>query len=399
MIRLALASLLLVLSGAAAGAQMSDGVIRIGVLADMASVYSDISGPGSVVAAELAVEDFAGAIDGAPIEILAADHQNKPDIASVKSREWYESGRVDLIASAATSSTGLAIQEVARQLHRVVIHAGPGTSRLTNEACSPVGVHWAYDTHALAVGVALPIVREGGDSWFFLAVDYSYGDQMVADATQIIEAQGGRVVGAIRHPFPTADFSSYLLQAQASGAKVIGLANAGQDTINAIKQAREFGIAEGGQKLAGLLVFLSDVEAIGLETAAGILLTTPFYWDYDAATRAFARRFAERTGKPPTMNQAAVYSAVRHYLRAVEAAGGDGPDVVMAKMRALPIDDFFARNGYIREDGRAVNDMFLARVKTPEESTGHWDFYEIIGVIPGDEAFRPLAQSACPLIQ
>ncbi len=383
---------------APASAQVSDGVVRIGVLADMAGVYADTSGQGSIEAARMAIEDFGSAAAGAPIEVVYADHQNKADIAATKAREWLEAGGVDVLVDIVTSSVALAVQEVARQAHKLALFSGPATSRLTDADCSPVGIHWAYDTYSLAVGTGRAVVREGGDSWYFLTVDYAFGHSLEQDTIRVVEAEGGTVLGTLRTPFPTADFSSYLLQAQASGAKIIGLANAGQDTVNSVKQAKEFGITEMGQQLAGLLVFFSDAHALGPEVAQGLLLTAAFYWDMDEGTRAFAERFLARVGAMPTMVHAGVYSSTLHYLRSVEAAGSDETDAVLAKMKELPIDDFFAKNGYIREDGRMVHDMFLFRIKTPEQSTGEWDLYELLRVIPGDEAFRPLALSACPLL-
>lgn len=379
--------------------QISGDVVKIGVLTDMAGVYSDISGEGSVVAARMAVEDFGGTVAGKPIVLLSADHQNKADIAATKAREWIDVDGVDMIGDLVTSSVAIAVYEVGRQKNRVTIVSGAATSRLTNELCSPVGLHWVYDTYALAVGTAKALLQEGGDSWFFLTVDYAYGHSLEADVTRVVEAGGGKVLGSIRHPFPTADFSSFLLQAQASGAEIIGLANAGQDTITSIKQAREFGITQAGQRLAGLLVFLSDVHALGREAAQGLLLTTGFYWDLDEETRAWSRRFFARVGRMPTMVQAGVYSSTLHYLRAVEAAGSDEAGAVVAKMKELPVRDFFAKNGYVRTDGRMVHDMYLAEVKNPEEASGPWDYYTIRRTIPGEQAFRPLSESQCPLVK
>ena len=390
-----------VLGGAVqpAQAQLSDGVVRIGVLTDLAGVYADITGKGSVEAARMAVEDYGGVLDGAAIEIVVADHQNKPDVAAVKAREWFDADGIDAIVDLVTSSVALAVQAVGRETAKVTIVSGAGTSRLTDDACSPTGFHWSYDTYSWAVGTASKLVDQGGDSWFFLTVDYAFGKAMEGDARRVVEARGGTVLGAVRHPFPTPDFSSFLLQAQASGAKIIGLANAGQDTINSIKQAKEFGITEMGQQLAGLTVFLSDVYSLGVETAQGLLLTTAFYWDMDEATRTWSSRFFGRVGAMPTSAQASVYSSVLHYLRSVEATGSDDGPTVAATMKALPIEDFFARNGSLRDDGRMVHDMYLARVKTPGQSTDPWDLYEILDVIPGVDAYRPLSESRCPLVQ
>jgi branched-chain amino acid transport system substrate-binding protein len=391
-------AVLVMLAPLPALAQLSGGVVRIGVLTDMDGVYSDANGRGSLIAAEMAVEEFGKTLGGRPIEIVSANHQNKPDIAATKARQWFEAGGVDVIVDLVTSSVALAVQEVGRQMNRPVLISGAASSRLTNEDCSPVGLHWTYDTYALAVGTAKAVVAEGGDSWFFLTVDYAYGHSLEADASHIVEANGGRVLGAIRHPFPTADFSSYLLQAQASGAKIIGLANAGADTINSIKQAHEFGITEAGQGLAGLLIGVHDVFGLGLEVAQGLLLTTGFYWDFDAETRAWSERFFERAGQMPSMYQAGVYSSTLHYLRAAEAAGSDATEAVIAMMKALPIRDAFARNAFIRDDGRMVHDMYLARIKSPQASEGPWDLYEILRVIPGEEAYQPLSKSRCPLV-
>ncbi len=394
-----LSAALVSLLGYPASAEISGEVVKIAVLADMAGVYADISGAGSVAAAEMAIEDFGPTVAGVPIEIIAADHQNKADIAATRAREWFESDGVDVIVDLVNSSTALAVQEVGRQMNHLTIVSGAATSRLTNEDCSPVGLHWSYDTYSVAVGTAKAVVEEGGDSWYFLTVDYAFGHSLEEDSRRVVEENGGTVVGAIRHPFPTTDFSSFLLQAQASGAKIIGLANAGQDTITSIKQAKEFGITEMGQQLAGLLVFITDAHALGPEIAQGLLLTMAFYWDYDEATRAWSDRFFERTGQRPTMNHAGIYSSTLHYLKAVEAAGSDDAPTVVAKLKEMPIEDFFARNAYLRDDGRLVHDMYLARVKAPEESTDPWDLYNIIRVIPGEEAFRPLSESACPLVQ
>ena len=400
--RLALLELaaLIGLGGAAlpARAQFADATVRIGVLTDMAGVYSAIGGHGSIEAARMAIEDFGGGLGDTAIEVIWADHQNKADIAAIKAREWFDVEGVDAIVGIVTSSVALAVQEVGREAGKIIMVSGAGTSRLTDDACAPAGFHWAYDTYAWAVGTASALLAQGGDSWYFLTVDYAFGKAMEADATRVVEAGGGRVLGSVRHPFPTADFSSFLLQAQASGAKIIGLANAGQDTINAIKQAHEFGLTEMGQQLAGLTVFITDVHALGVEIAQGLLLTTAFYWDFDAATRAFSARFFERIGAMPTQAQAGVYSSVLHYLRAVQAAGGDDGPTVAAAMKRLPVDDMFARNGFVREDGRMVHDMYLAQVKTPGQSSADWDLYEILDVIPGVDAYRPLAESRCPLV-
>lgn len=392
------AVVVLILAAPPARAQVSGGVVKIGDLGDTAGVYSDISGKAAIEAARLAIEDFGGTVLGAPIELVTADHQNKADVAATKAREWYDNEGVDAIVDLVTSSAALAVYEVARQAQKIAIVSGAATSRLTNEDCSPFGIHWTYDTYALATGTAKAVLEEGGDSWFFVTVDYAYGHSLEEDVRRVLAAGGGTVLGNVLTPFPTADFSSYLLQAQASGAKVVAFANAGQDTINSIKQAKEFGLAAMGQQLVGLLVFLSDAHALGTETAQGLLLTTGYYWDMDDDTRAFAERIFARTGVMPTMNHAGIYSSILHYLRAVEAAGTDDAQAVMAKMREMPVD-FFGQRGYLREDGRTVHDMYLARVKTPQRSTGEWDLYDILRTIPGDQAFRPLSESRCPLVR
>ncbi len=388
----------LLAAAAWAGSGISDGVIRIGVLNDMSGTYSDLAGPGSVVAAKMAVEDFGGKVLGKPIEILSADHLNKPDVAANKAREWYDKDKVDAIVDLPTSSCALAVLEVAKQKNKITIVSTGASTRITNKNCSPTNVHWTYDTYALAVGTAKAIVAEGGDTWFFLTADYAFGHSLEKDTAEVVKASGGKVVGAVRHPFPSADFSSFLMQAQASKAKIIGLANAGADTTNAIKQAREFGITPN-QTLAGLLVFLTDVHSLGLETAQGMQLTTGFYWDYNDETRAWSKRFNERHGRMPTMVQAGVYSSLMHYFKAVEKAGTDEATAVMKAMKAIPVNDMFAKNGWIRDDGRMVHDMYLVQVKSPSESKGEWDYYKVLRVIPGDEAFMPLEKSTCPLVK
>ncbi len=381
----------------AATAEISDGAVRIGLLTDMSGTYSGVAGPGTVVAAQMAIEDFGGTVAGAPIELLTADHQNKADIAANRAREWGESDGVDAFAELVTTSTAMAVFEIAKQQNKVTLVSGAASSPLTGEACIPSGVHWTYNTRALANGTGAAVVAEGGDTWYFLTADYAFGQALEADVTKVVEAAGGQVLGSIRHPFPASDFSSFVLQAQASGAKVIGLANAGADTTNAIKAANEFGLVAGGQSIAALLMFISDVHALGLETAQGIQLTTGFYWDANDETRAWSERFGERmNGAMPTMVQAGVYSSVMHYLKAIEATGTDETDAVIAQMRATPINDFFAKNGVLRSDGRMVHDMYLARVKSPAESTGPWDYYEIIRTIPGEEAYGTLEESTCP---
>jgi branched-chain amino acid transport system substrate-binding protein len=382
--------------GAAAQGFQNDGV-KIGVLTDMSGTYSDIAGQGSVVAAQMAIEDFGKQINGKDVEVVSADHQNKADISSATARQWYDAEGVDAIFDLVTSATALAVREVAREKGKIDMVSGAATTALTGKACSPTGFHWAYDTAALANGTGGATVKNGGDTWFFITADYAFGHALEADTSAVIEKDGGKVLGAVRHPFPNSDFSSFLLQAQASGAKVIGLANAGQDTTNAIKQAAEFGIVESGQSLASLLMFISDVHSLGLPAAQGLLLTTGYYWDLDEESRPFAKRFFEKTGKMPTMVHAGVYSSVLHYLKAVDAAGTDDGKTVAAKMHEMPVEDFFARNAELRVDGRLVHDMYLARVKKPEDSKEPWDYFDIVTTIPGDQAYKPLSTD-CPLV-
>jgi branched-chain amino acid transport system substrate-binding protein len=383
---------------AAAQAQVSGNAVRIGVLNDQSGLYADLSGQGSVLAARMAVEDFGGEVLGAPIDILSADHQNSPDIGSSVARQWIDVSGVDVIVDVPTSSVALAVQEITREASRVFLISGAATTDLTGPACSPTSVHWTYDTYALAVGTGQAVVEEGGDSWFFITADYAFGHSLEENTARVVEENGGTVLGTIRHPLATADFSSYLLQAQGSGARIIGLANAGTDTTNAIQQANEFGIVQAGQQLAGLLLFISDIDALGLEVAQGLVLTTGFYWDMDDETRKWSQRFFDRHGAMPTMVHAGVYSSVMHYLRAIEAAGTDEAQAVVAQMKETPVEDFFARNGTIRPDGRMVHDMYLVEVKSPDESTGRWDYYTILRTIPGDQAYMPMAEGGCPLV-
>ena len=382
-----------------ASAQVSGDAVKIGVLNDQSGLYADFGGRGSVIAAQMAVEDFGGKVLGKPIQVLSADHQNKPDVGSNIARQWFDQDGVDAIADLTTSSVALAVQEIGKQTGKVTMTSGAATSRLTGDACSPTGFHWAYDTVALANGTGKSVVAEGLKKWFFLTADYAFGYALEKDVSEVVKASGGEVVGSVRHPLNTSDFSSFLLQAQGSGAEVIGLANAGGDTTTSIKQAAEFGIVAGGQHLAGLLLVLSDIHALGLETAQGLVLTTGFYWDLDDESRAWSQRYYERMQRMPNMVQAGVYSSVMHYLKAVQEAGTDEGKVVAAKMKELPIKDMFARNGKVREDGRMVHDMYLARVKTPAQSKKPWDYYEIVRTIPGDEAYLPLDRSPCPLVK
>ena len=387
------------LTFALAGAAQAQIAVKLGVLNDMSGLYADISGPGSVVAAKMAVEDFAKTNKDIKAEVISADHQNKPDIGGNIAREWYDRENVDVILDTTTSSVALAVAEVTKEKKKIFIPSGGGTSDLTGTACSPYTVHWTYDTWALANGTGSALTKKGYDTWFLLVADYAFGAALQRDTTEAVTKAGGKVIGSVKHPLNSSDLSSFLLQAQASKAKVIGMANAGTDAINTIKQAHEFGISQGGQLLAGLLIFSSDVKALGLETAQGLVLTEAFYWDQNDATRAFSKRFAERfNGKMPTSSQAGVYSSVLHYLKAVDAAKTKDSDAVMAKMKELPIDDALFGKGIVRADGRAIHDMYLYQVKTPAESKGEWDLYKLLATIPADEAFRPMDKGDCPLV-
>jgi branched-chain amino acid transport system substrate-binding protein len=385
--------------GAGASAQVSDDVVRVAILTDMTGPYSGWAGSGSVLAAQMAAEDFGGTVLGKKIEIVSADHQNKADVGANLARQWFDVGGVDMLIDVPNSAVALAVQEIAKQKNRVFINTGASTTELTGAQCSPVGIHWVSDAYALSHGTARSVVKGGGTSWFFLTVDYAGGYILESNATAAVEASGGKVVGKVRHPLNTADFSSFLLQAQASGAKVVGLANAGADTINAVKQAGEFGLQAAGQSLVGMFVNINDIKALGLPVSAGTLVTEAYYWDMNDETRAFAKRFQERHNAPPSQYQAGDYSAISHYLKAVKAAGTDEAKAVVAKMRELPVDDFFAKGGKVREDGRMVHDMYLMQVKKPEESRGEWDLYKTVQTIPAAEAFRPLAETACPLVK
>jgi branched-chain amino acid transport system substrate-binding protein len=373
--------------------------VKIGVMNDRSGIYADLSGEGSVIAARMAVEDFQAEQKGLNVEILSADHQNKPDVASTIARQWIDEEGVNAIVDVPTSSAALAVNEIARNENVVFLNSGAAASDLTGAQCSPNTVHWTYDTWALANGTGSAMVEQGGKRWFFVTADYAFGHALERDTSAVVEKAGGEVVGTVRHPFPGQDFSSFLLQAQASGADVIGLANAGGDTINTIKQASEFGITQGGQDLAGLLIFITDVHALGLQTAQGLVLTEAFYWDLNDQTREWAARFEQLDGDKPTMVQAGVYAAVLHYLKAVEATGTTDADPVMEWMKANPSQDPLFGEGEIREDGRHVHDMYLFRVKSPDESQGPWDYYELVATIPAEEAFRPLQEGGCPLVQ
>jgi branched-chain amino acid transport system substrate-binding protein len=385
---------------AAVAPAQEDDVVKIGVLTDMSSLYADVGGPGSVAAAKLAVEDFNPAAHGMKVEVVSADHQNKPDIGANIARQWYDVDHVDVIADVPNSGVGLAVNEVTREKNKVFLASGPASSDLTGAKCSPNTIHWTYDTWMLANGTGKAVVKTGGDTWFFLTADYAFGKALERDTSAVVEANGGKVVGGVRHPLNTADFSSFLLQAQSSKAKIIGLANAGGDTINAIKQGAEFGIAAGGQHFAGLLVFVTDVNAIGLKIAQGLVLTETWYWDMTDANRAFTKRWqAERPGKFPTMVQAGVYASVLHYLKAVAALKSDNDGrAVVAKMKEMPTDDPLFGKGVIRADGRKLHDAYLFEVKSPEESKYPGDLYKLRATIPAAEAFRPLKDGGCPLI-
>jgi branched-chain amino acid transport system substrate-binding protein len=387
----------LILIGAAAGAQVSDDVVKIGVLTDMTGAYSDLAGPGSLIAAQMAAEDFGGKVLGKPIVIISADHQNKADVASSIARKWFDEEHVDAIADLVSSSTALAVMPVAAEKKRITLLSGPGSTPIVGEKCTAYNVHYTYNTYSMAAGTGRAVVQRGGKTWFFIVADYVFGKSLEADTSKVVIESGGKILGDVKAPFPTTDFSSYLLQAQSSGAQIIGLANAGADTINAIKQANEFGITKK-QRLAGLLVFLSDVNSLGLNTAQGMYLTTAFYWDRNEGSRKWSRRFFERQKKMPTMVQAGVYSELMHYFNAIKAAGTDDADKVMAKMREMPVNDFFARNGRIGADGLHRHDMYLAQVKSPAESKYPWDYYKIVKVIPAAQAFEP-PDPKCPLVK
>lgn len=394
-----------VLALAAAGAlaqqgKLSDEVVKVGVLTDMSGLYADAGGPGAVLAAKMAVEDFGGKMFGKPIVVVSADHQNKADIAKSIATQWFDRDQVDMIVELLNSAVALAVQGVGKDKNKITINTGAASSRLTNEDCAPgTGVHYVYDTWMLANSTGRAVVKQGGDTWFFVTADYAFGKSLEKDTTEVVKANGGRVVGSVLHPLNTTDFSSFLLQAQASKAKIIGMANAGGDTINTIKAANEFGITKN-QNLAGLLLFETDIHSVGLQATQGMYLTTGWYWDLNDDTRKFASRFADRNNKKmPTMIQAGVYSATLHYLKAVQAAGTDDTAPVMKKMHEIPINDIFAKGGRIREDGRMVHDVYLAQVKKPQESKYAWDYYKIVQTIPGEQAFKPLAQSTCPAIK
>jgi branched-chain amino acid transport system substrate-binding protein len=387
--------------GLNAQAQISDGIVKIGVLNDMSGLYADITGPGSVVAAKMAVEDYLKSSKSSlKVEIVSADHQNKADIGSNIARQWYDTDKVDMIIDVPTSSVALAISQVSREKGKIHVNTGAATADLTGKACSPNTIHWLYDTWMLANGTGKAVVQHGGTSWFFLTADYAFGQALERDTEAVILKNGGKVLGKVRHPLATQDFSSFLLQAQASKAKVIGLANAGGDTTNSIKQAYEFGIVKGGQTLAGLLVFLTDIHSLGLEKAQGLYLTETFYWDLNDQTRAWSKRFAAlNNGKYPSMDQAGVYAGILHYLKAVDAGKTDDGTKVTQKMKDLPTDDVLFGKGSVRKDGRKLHPAYLFEVKKPSESKGPYDYYKLLATIPADQAFRPLNQGDCPLVK
>jgi branched-chain amino acid transport system substrate-binding protein len=386
-------------SALTAHAQVSGDVVKIGLLPDMSGLYSDLSGMGTVVAAKMAVEDFGGKVLGKPIELVYADSQNKPDLASAKAREWFDKDNVDAILDLVPTSVALAVMDLANQKNKITMVVSSASTPITNEKCTATNVHWMYDTYSSSVGTGRALLKQGGDSWFFVTADYAFGKALEKDVSDVVTAGGGKVIGSVKHPLNTADFSSFVLQAEASKAKVVGLANAGGDAVNAVKQAGEFGLTLKGQILAPLLLFISDVHSLGLQLAQGMYLTEGFYWDYNNQTRAWSKRFYEKQKRMPTMAQAGIYSAVTHYLKAVKAAGTDETVAVMKKMKEMLVNDVIIADGKIREDGRLVHDMLLLQVKKPGESKGPWDYYHVKAVIPGDQAFKPLSQSTCPLVR
>jgi len=394
---IAATALVLLAAAPAARAQISGDMVKIGVLTDLSGPAADATGQGSVLATEMAVEDFGGGVAGKPIKVISANHQLKPDIGAALARQWYDEEQVDLIVDVPVSAVGLAVQEVSREKRKLFITTSTGADVFTGRGCSPYAMQWVFDTHALATGTAKAVTQRGGKSWFFLTSDYAFGHSLEADASRVAQANGAQVVGAVRFPFNSPDLSSFVLQAQASKARIIGLAAGPPDNVNAIKIGGEFGLSRSGQQMAGLLALITDVHALGLQAAQGLLLTTSFYWDMDEKTRAWSKRFFERLHKMPTMWQAGAYSAVTHYLAAIKAAGTDEPLAVAAKMRAMPVEDFFARHGRLRADGLMVHDLYLAEVKQPEESKQPWDYYRILETIPGEAAFPRLEEEDCPL--
>lgn len=397
---LAVAAGLALAAPAYAQTKISDEVVKIGVLTDMSGQFSHEAGDGSVTAVKMAVEDFGGTILGKPIEVIVADHQNRNEVAIAKAREWYDVGKVDMIANLINSSIALAVTNVAQEKNRIAIVNGSGSSRLTGDSCTPNSIHYAYDTYALAQGTGKALIKEGLNSWYFLTADYAFGHALESDTANVVKANNGTVIGSIRYPIDTADHSSFLLQAQASKAKVVAVAGSGTTFINAVKSAKDFGLTDGGkQTIAGLLVWITDIDSMGLTTAQGLVLTNGFYWDRDEETRAFSKKFFAKMKRMPHMGDAGDYSSTMHYLNAIKAAGTDDAKTVMAKMREMPVNDFFAKNGRVREDGRFIHDMYVYEVKKPSESKYPWDYYKLRATIPGDEAFRPLSESKCPLVK
>jgi branched-chain amino acid transport system substrate-binding protein len=391
--------LLIGLTAGATQAQISDNVVRIAVLNDMSGPFEDVTGRGGLLGAQMAAEDFGGTVKGAKIEVIGGDHQNKADVASALARQWYEKDGVDAIVEVPVSAAAIAVLEVARTLNKAFLISGGALSDFSGKLCSPVSVHWADDSRALAEGNARAVVESGGKTWFFITSDYAFGHSMERDASEVVKALGGTVVGAVRHPLRNQEFSSYLVQAQSSKAQVIGLANVATETVNTIKQAREFKVLEGGQRLAAFLFFVNDVKAVGLDAAQGLYLTTSFYWDTDERTRAFAKKFNDRIGKMPNHEQAANYSAVTHYLKAIDATGTDDAKTAIKKMKELPVDDFYTKGKVrLRKDGRLMNDLMLFQVKSPDESKGPWDLYKPVKRVPASEVYRPLEKSECPIL-
>ncbi len=384
-----------------AGGAWADDAVKIGVLNDQSGIYADLAGKGSVISAQMAVDDFGGKVLGKPIQILSADHQNKPDVASGIVNHWIDEDKVGAVLDVPTSSVALAVQEITKTKHAIHLNTGAGTSDLTGKACSPTGVHWAYDTYVLARGAGTALVKQGLNTWFFITADYAFGHALENDTRAAVEAAGGKVVGSVNAPFPSTDFSSFLLQAQGSGAKVVGLANAGGDTINSVKQAHEFGLTKSGQSLAALLIFISDVNSLGLDIAQGLTFVDGWYWDQSDESRAWAKRWAEKMGggREPTMDHAAVYSALTHYLKAIAKANSEDPDKIMGAMRDMPINDMFAKDGHLRIDGQMVHEMYLMQVKAPGDSKYPWDYEKLLAKIPGDEGYRPLDKGNCPLVK
>ncbi len=394
--KIAAASALTLAAATGANAQVSGDVIKIGIITDMSGLYSDIDGAGGVEAIKMAVADMGGAVGGKKVEVVFADHQNKADVAAAKAREWFDTAGVDMLIGGTNSGTNLAMAKVAVEKKKLFISIGAATSALTNEQCNPYTVHWAYDTVALAKGTGNAVVKQGGKSWYFLTADYAFGAQLQNDTTKVVEAAGGKVVGSVKHPLSATDFSSFLLQAQASKAEILGLANAGGDTINSIKAANEFGITKT-MKLAGLLVFINDIHSLGLKTTQGMYLTDSWYWNRDADTRAWSRKFFEKVKRMPSSIQAGDYSATLQYLNAVKATGSDDRDKVLAQMKKTPVNDIFAKGGFIRGDGRMVHDMYLMQVKSPDKSVEPWDYYNVVQTFKGEQAWTTKAESKCAL--